>query len=411
MSAVALAMRRPSTRGGSSLAILRLTRAATRAQRAWMATEHGSASASSCATTALEALEGGVLLDTATRYSSYHLCVRVLILADTFEAAARAIDALGEQAAACAAGYRAELALRTGSVNDAERWAAQALELARESRPGPFAGDARAVLVSALAERGAFREADELLRASRAPHSTRLRHARARLMLAEGRFEDAYAEACEVGARRERQGRSNPTWDGWRSTAAVALAHLGRRAEATKLAETELARARSFGAPVPIARALAARAVAESEDRTRAEMCVHALTELGDRPAGLGSVRLTLEQGSALARTGNRVQARDTLRPALAEADRRGAILLAQRARRELVATGLRPRRAATEGDAALTPRQRQICELAAAGKGNRAIAGELFVSIKTVETHLAAAYRKLGVGTRAGLAACLPAA
>jgi DNA-binding CsgD family transcriptional regulator len=352
-----------------------------------------------------------VLLDTATRYCSYHLCVRVLILTDTFEAAARAIDALDERAAACAAGYRAELALRTGSVADAERWAARALELARESQPGPFAGDARAVLVSALAERGAFREAHALLRASRAPHSTRLRHARARLMLAEGQFEDAYAEACEVGARRERQGRPNPTWDGWRSTAAVALAHLGRRAEATKLAETELARARSFGAPVPIARALAACAVAESDHRTRAEMCVHALAELGDRPAGLGSVRLTLEHGSALARTGNRVQAREALRPALAEADRRGAILLAQRARRELVATGLRPRRAATEGDAALTPRQRQICELAAAGKGNRAIAGELFVSIKTVETHLAAAYRKLGVGTRAGLAACLATA
>jgi DNA-binding NarL/FixJ family response regulator len=102
------------------------------------------------------------------------------------------------------------------------------------------------------------------------------------------------------------------------------------------------------------------------------------------------------------------VQAREALRPALADADRLGAIALAQRARRELVATGLRPRRAAVEGSAALTPRQRQICELAAAGKGNRAIATELFVSIKTVETHLAAAYRKLGVGTRAALAACL---
>ena len=53
----------------------------------------------------------------------------------------------------------------------------------------------------------------------------------------------------------------------------------------------------------------------------------------------------------------------------------------------------------------ALTPRQRQVCELAAAGRGNRAIAQELFLSIKTVETHLAAGYRKLGVNTRAELA------
>jgi DNA-binding NarL/FixJ family response regulator len=48
------------------------------------------------------------------------------------------------------------------------------------------------------------------------------------------------------------------------------------------------------------------------------------------------------------------------------------------------------------------------VCELAAAGKGNRAIAQELFLSVKTVETHLAAGYRKLGVNARADLAARL---
>src|SRR4051794_15610021 len=103
---------------------------------------------------------------------------------------------------------------------------------------------------------------------------------------------------------------------------------------------------------------------------------------------------------------GRRADARDALRPALADADAAGAVPLAQRARRELVATGLRPRQAALEGAAALTPRQRQICELAAVGKGNRAIAPELFLSVKTVETHLAAGFRKLGVNTRTELKA-----
>jgi DNA-binding NarL/FixJ family response regulator len=83
-------------------------------------------------------------------------------------------------------------------------------------------------------------------------------------------------------------------------------------------------------------------------------------------------------------------------------------VQLAQRARRELVATGLRPRQAAIEGAGALTPRQRQVCDLAAAGKGNRAIAQELFLSVKTVETHLAAGFRKLGVSARADLGARL---
>jgi DNA-binding NarL/FixJ family response regulator len=126
--------------------------------------------------------------------------------------------------------------------------------------------------------------------------------------------------------------------------------------------------------------------------------------------AVLESVRLQLELGSTLTRLGRRIEARELLRPALADAAAVGASLLADRARRELVATGLRPRRAALEGASALTPRQRQIIELAAAGTANRAIAQQLFLSIKTVETHLAAGYRKLGVRTRVDLNAAVAA-
>jgi DNA-binding CsgD family transcriptional regulator len=107
-------------------------------------------------------------------------------------------------------------------------------------------------------------------------------------------------------------------------------------------------------------------------------------------------------------RLGRRVEARAGLRAAFATADAAGARPLAERARRELVASGARPRRAAIEGTAALTPRQRQICELAAAGKSNRAIAHALFLSVKTVETHLARAYGILGVPDRAGMIAAL---
>ena len=166
--------------------------------------------------------------------------------------------------------------------------------------------------------------------------------------------------------------------------------------------------ARQFGAPIAVARALHARAVAESDDHARLALCERALAQLEGHSAVLESARLRLELGSTLARMGRRVEAREALRPALADADACGALVLARRARRELVATGMRPRRAAYEGVAALTPRQRQICELAAAGKGNKAISRELFLSIKTVETHLAAAYRKLGVSTRSSLRAAL---
>jgi DNA-binding NarL/FixJ family response regulator len=55
-------------------------------------------------------------------------------------------------------------------------------------------------------------------------------------------------------------------------------------------------------------------------------------------------------------------------------------------------------------GDA-LSPRERQVAELAATGRTNREIAAELFLSPNTVEKHLAAALRKLGLRTRTALA------
>ena len=346
--------------------------------------------------------------------------LRALILTDRAEAAERAIAALEDEARgslrlrSVAAWHGSELALRTGADR---RRRGPGADRARAVNDGVniITGGALNVLVCALAERGAFDDARELLRERRLDGELgrmrweiSLRHSRARLWLAEGDFERAYAEASETGRLREEQELSNPTWTPWRTTAALALAHLGRREEAAALAAAELALAETFGAPVPIARALHARAVAEPDADARVKIASRGLAVVDGVPAGLAAIRLQLELGSALAYVGRRVQAREALRPALAEADAAGATLLAQRARRELVATGLRPRQAAIEGAAALTPRQRQICELAAAGKGNRAIAQQLFLSIKTVETHLAAGYRKLGVNTREGLAAQL---
>lgn len=49
---------------------------------------------------------------------------------------------------------------------------------------------------------------------------------------------------------------------------------------------------------------------------------------------------------------------------------------------------------------------ERRVAELAAAGRTNAEIAGELYLSVRTVESHLAATYRKLGVRSRTELAA-----
>jgi DNA-binding CsgD family transcriptional regulator len=392
------------------------------AHRAWLATEEVKAGAAACAASARDALDGDLLLDATSRRAAFHLAVRALVLADQADEAEHAIEALralarargSSRLEASAALYASELTLRAGRVTDAERHARRALTLGGAASAA-LSGAAVATLVGALAERGAFDEGHELLSArgldGPLPHTRwaiGVRHAKARLWLAEGDFERAFAEACEAGTLDEQQGRRNPTQAGWRSTAALALSHMGRREEAALLADIELSIAFAFGAPVPIARARHARVVAEGDHVRRMTMCERALEMLESKSAVLETVRLRLELGSTLSYVGNRLEAREVLRPALAQADALGAALLAERARRELVATGLRPRRAAVDGIESLTPRQRQICELAAAGKPNRAIAQQLFLSIKTVETHLAAGYRKLGVGTRAELAAQL---
>jgi len=383
------------------------------AHRAWLATELGTAGAEACAAMALDALDGGFLLGEAGHRAAYHLCVAVLVATGHTRPARRAIDALRDHALArgsaplraAADAYAAELSLRAGHIRAAETRAREARELAT-GNSSVFAAHATRVLTTALGERGAFDDARELLHARRGGDM----YTRAQLAFAEGEFERAYADARDAGARDEQRGRPNPACAGWRATASLALAHLGRREEAVALADAELELAEAFGAPVAIARAMTARAVSEPDEHARIAICRRALASLeaSRSDAELESVRLRLELGSTLARLGRRIEARELLRPALADADAVGASRLAERARRELVATGLRPRRAALEGASALTPRQRQIVELAAAGKANRAIAQQLFLSIKTVETHLAAGYRKLGVNTRTDLSAAV---
>ena len=78
-----------------------------------------------------------------------------------------------------------------------------------------------------------------------------------------------------------------------------------------------------------------------------------------------------------------------------------GATALAARAHAELLAAGARPRRYAFHGLDSLTASERRVAELATEGLGNVAIAQALFVSRKTVETHLGHVYAKLGIGSR----------
>ncbi len=89
------------------------------------------------------------------------------------------------------------------------------------------------------------------------------------------------------------------------------------------------------------------------------------------------------------------------LRAALDEADRLRAEPLAVEAREELLTAGARPRRPRLSGRDALTASELRVASRAAGGMSNREIAQSLFVTVKTVETHLRNGYRKLEIGSR----------
>ena len=114
------------------------------------------------------------------------------------------------------------------------------------------------------------------------------------------------------------------------------------------------------------------------------------------------------ELGAGLRRASHRAAARAPLTEALDLAARCGARPLAARAREELKATGARPRREWRTGLDALSPRELHVVRLAAAGRSNREIAHQLFVTLKTIEGHLARAYTKLGIEHRRELAPLL---
>jgi DNA-binding CsgD family transcriptional regulator len=73
----------------------------------------------------------------------------------------------------------------------------------------------------------------------------------------------------------------------------------------------------------------------------------------------------------------------------------------AERARREVVATGEHVRRGALDAREQLTPQETQIAQLASDGLTNQEIGAQLFLSPRTVEWHLRKSYAKLGIRSR----------
>ena len=310
-------------------------------------------------------------------------------------------------AAALASSSMAIVALLGGRISDALAHARQSLTPPPEVWTPPFGV---AWLVEALVERGAIEDADcELTARGLAGDLPRtlpfalLLFCRGRMRAAAGQYDHALADLLASGEIADLLGIVNPAFLPWRSTAALALLALGRRAEASELADDELARARLWGTGRALGVALRASGLVQG-GRDGIERLQEAAAVLEDAPAPLERARALIDLGAAVRRSGERRAARELLRSGLDLADQLGGLALADRARRELRIAGARPRRDALRGRDALTPSELRIARMAAEGLTNRQIAQALFVTLRTVELHLTNAYAKLSIRKRTQL-------
>jgi DNA-binding CsgD family transcriptional regulator len=189
--------------------------------------------------------------------------------------------------------------------------------------------------------------------------------------------------------------------------ASHAFERLGDRERAEAEALRELDVRRRYGPPQRLALALRRRA-SFLPARAALPLLEEAVALAEATPRRPLLARVLASYGAALRRCGRVDEARGVLYRAIDDAEQMGMERVRTRAQAELLRAGGRPRRARLGGPTSLTEAQRQVAELAAAGRTNREIAEQLFVTIKTIETHLAAAYRKLEVSHREQLAEAL---
>ncbi|MBD5787396.1 AAA family ATPase [Cellulosimicrobium terreum] len=179
-----------------------------------------------------------------------------------------------------------------------------------------------------------------------------------------------------------------------------AAARSGQPERAAVACDQLSTRAHASGTPWALGQAALAHALvgpdADAEDHYR-----EAIERLSASRMTGHLARAHLVYGEWLRREGRRLDAREQLRTAHDTLSEMGATGFAERAARELRATGEHPRPRGDRPDATLTDHELHIARLVATGATSREVAGQLFLSPRTIDAHLRSIYRKLGITSR----------
>jgi DNA-binding CsgD family transcriptional regulator len=220
-------------------------------------------------------------------------------------------------------------------------------------------------------------------------------HARALLHNGLGRY-DAALRAAESGSEWDA-----PCQTVWSLPELVEAATRCRKVEVAADALERLTE-RTQAAGTEWALGLEARSRALLSTASDADaLYVEAIDRLGRCRIAPEQARAHLLYGEWLRREGRRVDARDQLRTARDMLERIGMDAFAERAHRELSATGERPRKRSAETRGDLTAQEAQIAQLARDGYSNPEIGAQLFLSPRTVEWHMRKVLAKLGISSR----------
>jgi DNA-binding CsgD family transcriptional regulator len=338
---------------------------------------------------------------------------RALEVAEDLAAAARRQGALFGTLSAIA--YRGWVSARRGDLVAAEADLRTGLEFSVQNEMPMLFVHAALYLQDAILERPSLEDVAAFVESVELGADFMATMTGATLLLNRGRLRRARGEREAAAADLRACGqiltplRVGPPSLFWRSELALALPGEARD-EAVALVTEEVRLAAATGLPRPHGVALRNAGLVLDGDRGLA--CLReSVARLEGSAARLEHARALVEYGAALRRRGQRGQAREPLAAAMELAHRCGAERLVTRAREELRVAGARPRRIRRSGVDALTASELRTARLVARGRSNAEVAQELFVSLKTVETHLSHVYAKLGLagsGARHQLTAVL---